>query len=91
MNFSTVDPTLQDWASRNRMPLATQYQDADVRSFELVGPDGRAQIWVEVNTDITVHAWDYRNRKQVFSVDSSTLASGLDDALRVAKTWCGTP
>ena len=57
----------------------------------IVGPDGRAQIWVEVDTDITVHVWDYRKRRQVFAVDGSTLANGLDDALRVAKTWCGTP
>lgn len=91
MSFSAVDPTLKDWASRNRMPLSTRYQDADVRSFELVGPDGRAQIWVEVNMDITVHVGDYRKRKRVFPVDRSTLADGLDDALRVAKGWCGTP
>lgn len=73
------------------MPLATRYQDADVRSFELVGADGRAQMWVEVNASITVHVWDYGKRKQVFVVDSSTLANGLDRALRLAKTWCGTP
>ena len=91
MNFAAVDATLKSWASRNRMPLSTQYQDADVRSFELVGPTGRAQIWVEVNGDVTVHVWDYRKRKQTFSVDSSALSDGLDDALRVAKAWCGTP
>jgi hypothetical protein len=91
MNFSAIDPTLKDWASRNRVPLSTRYQDDDVRSFEVVGPDGRAQIWVEVNTDITVHVWDYRKRKRVFPVDGPTLANGLDDALRVARAWCGMP
>ncbi|MGB5193945.1 MAG: hypothetical protein WBN70_13255 [Polyangiales bacterium] len=91
MSFSAVDPTLKDWALRSRMRLSTQYQDAEVRSFELVGPNGRAQIWVEVSAGITVHVWDYQQRSQVFAVDNSALADGLDDALRAAKAWCGTP
>lgn len=91
VNFSAVDPTLRAWASRNCLPLCTKYRDADVRSFELVGPDGRVQIWVEINGETTVHVWDHRKRKQTFSVGESTLVDGLDNALRVARTSCGTP
>jgi hypothetical protein len=91
MNFSTVDAPIRSWAIRNRLTLLTQYQDAEVRSFGLVGPTGRAQIWVETNGDVTVYVWDYRKRRQSFKCDASSVEVGLDQALRVARAWCGTP
>ena len=92
MNFTKIDPTIRAWAARNRRPLSTQYQDAEVRSFELVGPSGRAQVWVEVEGDVvTVYAWDYRRQKQTFSSDPPTLEEALDQALQVAQGWCGNP
>lgn len=41
MNFSRLDPAIRGWVSRKRVPLSTQYQDSEVRSFELVGTVGR--------------------------------------------------
>jgi hypothetical protein len=91
MKFANVDPSIRSWAARNRMPLSTQYQDAEVRSFELVGPAGRAQIWVDDDGGVTVYVWDYRKRKQSFTADPVTLEAVLDRALQVARGWCGTP
>ncbi len=91
MNFNTVDPVLRGWAAANRLPLSTHYQDVEVRSFEMAGRSGRAQIWVEVNETVTVYVWDYRKRKQSFASDGSTLGVALDQALQVARAWCGHP
>jgi len=92
MNFSHIDPTVRAWATNNRLHLSTQYKDAEVRSFELVGPAGHAQIWIEVEGDATtVYVWDYRKQKRCFAADSSTLEAVLDQALQVARGWCGNP
>ena len=87
MNFTQVDPVISSWSSTNRIPLATRYQDAEVRSFELVGGGGRAQIWVEVNGQISVHVWDYRKRRRSFVATLATLEASLDQALTVARSW----
>ncbi len=87
MNFTQVDPVLLAWSSNNRIPLSTQYQDAEVRSFELVGTAGRAQIWVEVNGQVSVHVWDYKKRKQSFAATVGTLEATLDQALAMARVW----
>lgn len=89
MNFSAIDRTLKSWALRNRVPLSTKYQDTEVRSFELIGPGGRAQIWIEINGEIAVHLWDYRKRTEKITADETTLADCLDQALKIASAWCG--
>jgi hypothetical protein len=89
MNYSAIDPILTAWATQNRVTLSTKYQDVEVRSFQLVWPGGRAQIWIEMNDGMTVHVWDYRRLKQTFVADSSTLSDRLDQALRLARVWCG--
>lgn len=91
MNFSRVDRTLKAWAAQNHLAFSTRHQDVDVRSIELAGPDGRAQIWVEVNGPIEVHVWDYRKRRRTFSTEDAALAGALDEAFRTAKAWCGIP
>jgi hypothetical protein len=87
MNFAQVDPTISSWSARNNIPLATRYQDTEVRSFQLVGPAGRAQLWVEVNGRICVQVWDYRKRRQTLTATPTTLAAALDQALALARTW----
>ena len=89
MNFSQVDPTIHAWARANNLPLSIRYQDSDVRSFELVGPSGRAQLWVEVNEQIKVCVWDFRKRKEFFVTELSGLDAALDRAARLARPWCG--
>jgi hypothetical protein len=91
MNFTHIDPALAAWSARHRIPLLTRYQDADVRSFQLVGTFARAQIWLEVNGNVTVYVWDYGKRKQSFVARVATLETSLDKALQVAQSWCGNP
>jgi hypothetical protein len=90
INFSLVDPAIKAWASRNGVSLSTQYQDTEVRSFQLTGPTGRAQIWVEVNDQISIHVWDYQKRKQSFNLTTESVAACLDKALVIARAWCET-
>jgi hypothetical protein len=88
MNFTALDPAILAWSNRNRVPLSTKYQDAEVRSFELAGPSGRTQIWIEaVDGSITVHVWDYKKRKQSMPATADRLEAILDDALRMAQAW----
>ncbi len=89
MNFKQVDPGLRAWASKHQVSLATNYQDVEVRSVELVGPNGRAQVWVEVNDLVAVHVWDYLERRQSFEGDVTTLEAHLDKALEAARSRCG--
>jgi hypothetical protein len=91
MNFAPIDAPIRSWATRNQLPLSTRYQDEEVRSLELVGKSGRVQIWVETNGEVTVYVWDYRKRKQSFQCDASSVEAALDNALQVARGWCGSP
>jgi hypothetical protein len=87
MNFAQIDLVLCTWASKNQVSFATHYRDVEVRSIELVGPNGRAQVWVEVNELVTVHVWDYLKRRQSFEADDANLAARLDAALMTARSW----
>ena len=90
MKFDKLDPSIRSWAKRKQIPFATQYQDVEVRSFEITGSAGRAQIWVDVEGNSTsVHVWDYRKRKQSFDVLSKVEVE-LDRALEQARKWCGS-
>lgn len=87
--FTEIDPVLQAWASRTEVQVSTRYQDTEVRSVELSGPAGRAQLWVDLDGGITVKVWDYRERRQSFVTDHASLANDLKRALQVARQWCG--
>ena len=90
--FVSIDPAIRAWAERNHLPLFTHYQEAEVRSFALSGPSGRAQIWVEAHNSVIVHVWDYGKRRESFpSAASAALEEALDSALLVGRCWCGIP
>ncbi len=91
MNFSKIDPIIEKWSLHSGIPLSTNYQGVEVRSFELVGSVGRAQIWVEVDDCITVQVWNYRRDKRKILATESSLLSVLDEALCIAKSWCNAP
>lgn len=88
MNFSQVDPILIPWARAKSIPLSSRYRGSDVRSFELVGRGGRVQVWIEVNDQISVYAWDFRKRKARFIADVSDLEASLNKAEQLARAWC---
>ena len=90
MNFAAVDPELHEWAMQRNLPLSTNYQDSEVRSFQLASASGkRVQIWLEVGREVKVFVWDYRRRKMSFVAQPGELSSKLDEAYRVAKEWMG--
>ena len=88
MNFSSIDSIIHDWSFRNNIPLSTKYQNVEIRSFQIVGSRGQAQIWIEENGDFIVNVWDYKKKKKAFTVNTITLNARLDESLRIAREWC---
>jgi hypothetical protein len=89
--FADIDPVLLAWAATNNLQLLTLFKDEEVRSFQLAGADGRAQIWIEQKDGLTVEAWDYRKRRSSFPATPATLARALDEALTLTRQWSGSP
>jgi len=88
LRFLEVDPLIRAWSRERRLPLYTQHQDSEVRTFLLVGPSGKkAQIWIEVIGGIAVHAWDYKKRRWMSQATEESLSNKLDEALACAQSW----
>jgi hypothetical protein len=95
LNYARYDPIVEAWSHRVGLPLLTQYQDDEVRAFEVVTPSGaRRQIWLEVlnegTDDVLVHVWDFRDRRETLAGDATTLETRLDQGLNLARGWSET-
>jgi len=93
MNYLTIDSTLSEWANDHGLHLVRTYREAEVRSVDVVGPDGsRSQIWVDPpdgDGKVGVHAWDYDNRRKDVSTAAVDLRRELDRMYSLACTWVG--
>lgn len=90
--FEEIDPTLARWCQSRKLLLQREYRGEPARSTELVDDQGcRYQLWVEKNgSDLwTAHAWDFGDRRGVWSAPSGDLASALDLALDQVMEWIG--
>jgi len=90
MSYALIDSVLSSWAEKHGVSWSTQYQDTEVRSVTVVSSEGKKfQIWVDPpgHTDIKVHAWDYKRRREDFGANTRTLAAVLDKALATVKDW----
>jgi hypothetical protein len=88
-SYDVVDPILQAWSKRNRLELTTEYQDAEVRSFDVPHRRKHFQLWIEPLLNDTVkvqtcdHAspWHTRAENSVIG-DAEDLDQLLDQMLR---------
>jgi hypothetical protein len=90
MSYSVIDPTIQTWAQRHGLSLFTQYKDSEVRSVDVVEKSGRKfQIWIDrpKGDRVSVHAWDYKKRRQDWDASIADLDNFLEEAIRTVRSW----
>lgn len=90
MSYSAIDPIIQTWTQRHGLSLLTQYKDSEVRSVDLVGKgDQKFQIWVDrpKGDRVSVHAWDYKKRRQDWDASAADLSNFLEEAIRTVRSW----
>jgi hypothetical protein len=91
MSYSIVDPILEAWADSHGLHIRTQYQDVEVRSIDIVTPQGkRFQLWIDEPSqsgDTTVHIWDMKKRRKDFVATKSSLKEKLEAAFQQAQSW----
>jgi hypothetical protein len=77
------------WAARRGLVSLGGRGGQVLRSYQLSGPHGHAQLWLENGLLILVHIWDFGARRETLLASTSTLEARLDDALNRARAWCG--
>ncbi len=50
-SFAPIGETLHKWSVENRVHIATEYKDCEVRSFEVATQFGSVQVWVDPQAD----------------------------------------
>lgn len=90
MSYSSIHSIIQNWTKKHQLVLYSRYQDADVRSVEIVdGTGNRYQIWVEEpkGEHVGVHAWDYRRQRSDWQTTRKELENCLDEARAMVLKW----
>lgn len=95
MRYDEIDPIIRQWISDYRLHLHTEYKEAVVRSTDVVSSSGdKVQIWVDppqADGPVSVHVWNYGERKQARSAASADLRPLLDRPYEDARAWLGLP
>lgn len=89
-NYSIIDTVISAWATKHSLTVYTEYQGEEVRSIDVVSPQGRKyQIWIDApnGNSLAVHAWDYKKRRKDWNASIAQLAQTLEEALQVVKAW----
>lgn len=84
VSFRSIDSRVRAWSLQRALPMQTEYQDSEVRSFELSDDTGgRFQIWIEPPSEfeVTVCAWDFLSRRRCWRGSPEHIAGLLDQAL----------
>ncbi len=91
MSYSIIDPILEVWADSCGLHIHTQYKDNEVRSIDIVSPQGkRFQLWIDVpsqNGITRVHVWDMKKRRQDYTANKSSLKDKLEEAYQQVQSW----
>ena len=90
MNYSLIDPVIHAWTQRHGLTLFTQYQDSEVRSVDVAGKGGQKfQIWIDPpkGDRVSIHAWDYKKRRQDWDASLIDLDKYLEEVIRTALSW----
>lgn len=91
MSYLIVDPILNGWAKAQGLHIHNIYQDIEVRSINIVSPQGkRFQLWVDEPDqvgNIEVHIWDMRKKRKDYVATHKSLRDKLDTAYQQAQSW----
>jgi hypothetical protein len=72
MKFSDFDEILENWSKQIGLITLKQYQDNEVRSWEIVDDDGNTyQIWIELHQKETIRVCCCNKRDREFKLDCS--------------------
>ena len=94
-DYSSVDPTLEDWATAKGLAWDREYKGYDVRSISwpMAGTES-VQIWIDPPNDSSVivnvaynSVANDRRRVTKATYKLTDVAKGLDDALATAMKW----
>lgn len=89
--FSKIDLSIQKWSLQNNIQLQTQYQDYEVRSFQINDNSGKKsfQMWIKParNNNFIIIVWDYKKRKEEIRSSSEEIEMGLDLGLKIIRKW----
>jgi hypothetical protein len=94
--YQSIDPALASWAQANSIHWFSEYQDVEVRVFNLnANSGGHVQVSVDVPIDqqTVVRVGQNRrglsrlHRRAEFPTSVLTLTETLDRVLRVANDW----
>ncbi len=89
--YDLVDQVLGPWSAAHQLHVSTEFKDEPVRSIEMVGGnDSRVQIWIDpasADGAVSVHLWDYHDRRNELSGPVADLNSVLDAAYQLATEW----
>ena len=90
MSYSIIDPIIKAWTQQHGLVLFTQYKDSEVRSVDVAGKGSQKfQIWIDTpkGDRVSVHAWDYKKRRQDWDANFSNLNELLEEAIRTVRLW----
>ena len=91
MSFATIDLDLESWAASHGLLIQSKFKDAEVRSIDIVSPEGqRFQMWLDEpdsQGDIEVHVWDFKDRRRDYKAPRNLLKRQLEAAYNQAKSW----
>ena len=90
MSYSSIDPVIKVWTTRHTLTLYTEDRETEVRTVDIVNEFGRKfQIWIDRPIDdvVSVHAWDYKKKRQDWKIQASKLGGVLDEAVRAVQSW----
>jgi hypothetical protein len=90
MSYSSIDSILNRWTKQHSLTLYTQHQDCEVRSVDVVDKVGdKFQIWIDkpIDSFVSVHAWDYKRKRQDWKTEGGKLDEILNEALAIVKSW----
>ena len=90
MNYAKIDPTITAWARKHLFTIYTYYRDSEVRSIDIVSPQGhKYQLWIDppTNATVAIHVWNYKRRRKDWSVRIDELVQILEEAHQTIKSW----
>lgn len=90
MSYSAIDPIIQKWTQQHGLSLFTEYKDSEVRSVDIAGSNGQKfQIWIDrpKGVQVSVHAWDYKKRRQDWNATTTDLDNFLEEAIKTVRSW----
>lgn len=97
MNYTEIDPIINEWVFRHGLHLYTQYKGVEIRSALINDVHGRPyKIGIQLQPELArivvrVCSWDYKKRNKEYYATKGTLPDVLEEAASLIKEWMTSP